>query len=231
MDAPALKRAGMRFGASIVGVADLALLQGIETSPPDLLEGFTRAVSVAVRLSNGVMDAIKDRPTPLYRRHYDTANILLDQIALRLTHLLMDRGARALPLPASQSLDQVALTSYLSHKAVAIAAGIGWQGKSLLVVNPRFGPRIRLVTVLTDAPLAPDAPVKNRCGACSACAEACPAGAIKNVSTVWHYKDRDEALHFRRCADKVTREFKNLPHVESTICGVCVSVCPWGRRK
>jgi epoxyqueuosine reductase QueG len=69
-------------------------------------------------------------------------NILLDQIALRLTHLLMDQGARALPLPASQALDPVNLTSYLSHKAVAIAAGIGWQAKACWWSTRGSGPRI-----------------------------------------------------------------------------------------
>ena len=44
----------------------------------------------------------------------------------------------------------------ISHKAVARTEGIGWQGKSLLIVSPQYGPRIRLATVLTDMPLEPD---------------------------------------------------------------------------
>lgn len=229
MEAQDLKSAAREWGADVVGVADLERLRGIETDPPDLLAGYARAVSVAVRLADGVMDAIADRPTPLYEIHYKMVNARLDDIAIRIAGLVMDHGGRALPLPASLTLDRTRLTSFLSHKAVAVAAGVGWQGKSLLTVNPKYGPRIRLVTILTDLPLAPDAPLKNRCGKCDKCSKACPAGAIKNVNTESHYESRDQALFFSRCADKVQNEFARLPNVGSPICGVCVAVCPWGR--
>jgi epoxyqueuosine reductase QueG len=108
-------------------------------------------------------------------------------------------------------------------------AGIGWQGKSLLVISPQFGPRIRLATVLTAMPLDADGPVRNRCGRCRECVKACPASAIKNVTTEGHYADRDEALFFGRCAAK-TLEFRNRPGIGARICGVCVRACPFGRR-
>ena len=75
--------------------------------------------------------------------------------------------------------------SYISHKAVAIAAGVGWQGKSLVVVNREHGPRIRLATILTNLRLEPDEPITNLCGACSSCAEACPGQAINKLTP--HY--------------------------------------------
>ncbi|MHC1700529.1 MAG: 4Fe-4S double cluster binding domain-containing protein [Humidesulfovibrio sp.] len=229
-DAFGLKRRARHWGASLVGVADLERLRGIETEPADLLSGFSRAVSLAVRLSDPVLDAITDRPTPLYAQHYQKVNALLDELALRVSLALQRAGGRALPLPASQLLDAENLTSYLSHKAVALAAGLGWQGKSLLLVTPRFGPRVRLVTVLTDYDLAPDEPLPNHCGACTACAEACPAGAIRGVNTTTHYASREEALFFDRCRDKILNEFAHLPHITGGICGVCVSVCPFGRK-
>lgn len=230
LDSAGLKRRAKSWGASLVGVADLERLRGIETAPPDLLTGFTRAVSLAVRLSDPILDQITDRPTPLYAQHYQKVNALLDELALRASLALQQAGARALPLPASQVLDAANLTSYLSHKAVAVAAGVGWQGKSLLLVSPQHGPRVRLVTVLTDMPLAPDAPLKNRCGACTACAEACPAQAIRGARTESHFASREEALRFDRCRAMVLETFAKLPHITGGICGVCVSVCPWGRK-
>lgn len=229
LDAAGLKRRARSWGASLVGIADLERLRGIETEPAELFEGFRRAVSIAVRLSDPVLDQIIDRPTPLYSQHYQKVNALLDELALRVCLAIQKAGGRALPLPASQILDAERLTSYLSHKAVAVAAGVGWQGKSLLVVSPQHGPRIRLVTVLTDLPLEPDAPLKNRCGGCTACTNACPAGAIRGVSTQTHYESREEALHFALCRAKVLDEFAKLPHVSGGICGVCVSVCPFGK--
>jgi epoxyqueuosine reductase QueG len=231
LDTPGLKRRARTWGASLVGIADLERLRGIETEPANLLDGFTRAVSLAVRLSDPVLDAIVDRPTPLYAQHYQKVNALLDELALRVSLALQKAGGRALPLPASQVLNPERLTSYLSHKAVAVAAGIGWQGKSLLTITPQFGPRVRLVTVLTDAPLTPDEPLKNACGKCTACADACPAQAIRGVSTDSHYASREEALHFQRCRDKILDEFAKLPHITGGICGVCVAACPFGRAR
>lgn len=230
VDKAALGRVARGFGASVVRVADTARLAGIETEPVDLLAEFPRAVSLAVRLSDGIMDAIEDRPTPLYSSHYSRVNAVLDDVAVRTANWLAARGARALPIPASQILDDQRWTSYISHKAVAVAAGIGWQGKSLLVVSPDFGPRIRLVTVLTDAALAPDEPLKNRCGTCTKCRDACPAGAIRGVNTASHYESREEALDFQKCVVQVRDKFAELPYVAGLICGVCIAVCPWGRR-
>jgi ferredoxin len=134
---------------------------------------------VAVRISDAAIETVADRPTPLYAQHYLRVNALLDEIGVRVANWLEERGAKALPLPASQTLDREKCTSFLSHKAVAVAAGLAWQGKSLLAVSPEHGPRIRLTTVLTDADLAPDPRLRNRCGACTKCTDACPAGAIK----------------------------------------------------
>jgi epoxyqueuosine reductase QueG len=231
LDSSQLKKFARQCGADMVGVADLALLEGIETEPKDLLQGYSKAISIAMVLADGIIDPIVDSPTPLYQQHYLKVNALLDDIALRVSQHLQQARAKTLPIPASQSLDTTNWTSYISHKAVAVAAGLGWQGKSLLVVNPEHGPRIRLVTVLTDAPLDPDKPIKNRCGKCPACSEACPVQAIKNVNTDWHYSDRNEALYFNRCVAKVTQEFTKLPFIENPICGVCIRVCPWGTKK
>lgn len=216
------------MGASIVRVADTSKLAGIDTDPKNLLDGYPRAVSIAIRLSDSVMNEIDKQPTPLYSSHYCRVNALLDDIAIRVTNLLQMNGAQAVPIPASQILDAEKWSSYISHKAVAIAAGIGWQGKSLLVVNPDFGPRIRLTTVLTNADFEPDLPIKNSCGKCNQCKEHCPAGAIIGVNTDSHYSTRSEAIDLEKCVYQVRDVFSNLPHITPLICGVCIKVCPWG---
>jgi epoxyqueuosine reductase QueG len=124
-------------------------------------------------------------------------------------------------------LDRQNWLGAISHKAVACLAGLGWQGKSLLLVTPQLGSRVRLATILTDAPLAFDEPIKNRCGICKRCQEACPAQAIKGVGIQDHYKDREEALFLDRCAEKLVRDFAVLPEIGTEICGICIKVCPF----
>jgi epoxyqueuosine reductase QueG len=226
-----LKRRLARWGADISGVADLEPFREYATIPAGLLEGYTRAVSIAVRVPAGVFETVGERPTPLYAAVYLTANRLLDDIAFRAAALLQDEGFRSLPIPASQVLDREHWRRAISHKAVARMAGVGWQGKNLLLVTREYGSRVRLVTVLTDAPLAVDGPVKNRCGSCTACRDACPSGAIRGVGTRDRYASREEALVFERCRDRLTLENAKLPDVGVPICGVCIRVCPFGTPK
>jgi epoxyqueuosine reductase QueG len=226
-----IKRRVIESGADLVGVADTESLKGLKLNPPDLMNGFTRAISVGVRLPAAVFEQIVDRPIPLYAAVYQTANRLLDEIAFRTASILQDRGFDALPIPASQVLDRKRWYGAISHKAVGRMAGLGWQGKSLLLVNSRYGPRIRLVTVLTDAPLRPDAPVKNRCGKCRLCQDACPVGAIKGVGTRTHYRSRRRAVDLSRCAGKLVDEFSKLDQIGAPMCGICIKVCPYGRKK
>jgi len=218
------------FGADLVGIADVKPLKELKVDPSDLLEPFVRAVSIAIKLPVAVFEQIVDQPTPIYKSVYTTANLILDEIAFRTAMVLQNNGFHSLPIPASQVLDQENWYGAISHKAVARMAGLGWQGKNLLLITPQYGSRVRLATILTKAPLDVDGPVKNRCGACTECQDACPAQAIKGVNTKTCYKNRNEALYFSRCVEKVTGEFAKIPEVGVPICGICIKVCPFGRK-
>jgi epoxyqueuosine reductase len=224
-----IKEAIIALGATCVGVADTEPLKRLRLNPPNLLDPFPKAISIALRLPHAAFEQIIDKPTPLYFSIYQTANRILDDIAFHATNIIQRDGFKGLPIPASQVLDREHWYGAITHKAVGRMAGLGWQGKSLLLVNPDYGPRIRLATVLTDAPLHADTPLKNLCGECTLCRDACPAGAIKGVETKDHYESRDEALYFSHCVEKLVGEFSKLPHVGAPICGVCINVCPFGR--
>lgn len=217
------------LGGDRVGVADLGAAPGLEAQPRDLLKPYPRAVVYAVRLPGAAVETCLDGPTPEYAHCYRVANEELDRIGFAVARALERRGHRALPLPASQLLDRERLVGHVSYKALARLAGLGWQGKSLLLVTPEFGPRVRLGAVLTDAPLPAGRPVPNRCGSCTACADACPVGAIRGVGTEDHYRSREEAVELSRCAEACFG-FAGRPQIEKPICGVCVRACPWGAR-
>ena len=106
MDNREIKGYARDMGADMVGIADLALLDGLPVAPVDLVKNYKRAVSIAVRLADGVIDPIENGPTPLYQQHYLKVNALLDDIALRVSQFIQDHKAAALPIPASQVLDR-----------------------------------------------------------------------------------------------------------------------------
>jgi epoxyqueuosine reductase QueG len=227
---PALKEFCLQRGAVMVGIADLGPLKAeLPTFPPDLLEPYTAAVSIAVPLDMSSVAAMNGEPTPAYASDCRAINVRLNSITEAIVRHIEGLGFRAEAVPASKKLVEGGTEGSVSHKAIAIMAGLGWQGKSLLLVTPHYGPRVRLSSVLTDMPLVFDAPVKNRCGTCTKCTEACPAGAIRNVNTDFHYSSRDEALNLDKCHGN-TLKYLEVPGVGYTFCGQCIPVCPYGRK-
>ncbi len=174
------------LGADFFGVADLAPARGfISRQGGREVAEYPRAVSVGIALLDPIVNQLPRRGEKTaameYKHHaYDTVNGLLDIIALRLSGSLQRQGYRAFPIPASKRAvvdDRVAAT--FSHKLAAHLAGLGWIGKSCLLITPEAGPRVRWATVLTDAPLHPTgSPLAERCGECRACVEICPMAAF-----------------------------------------------------
>jgi epoxyqueuosine reductase QueG len=120
-----------------------------------------------------------------------------------------------LPIPASQIVDWKNQRGHLSHKHVSRLAGLGWIGRNNLLVNEKFGSRIRLLTILTDLPLATDSPLSKDCGSCRACQSVCPVGAIK---------DRPEDFDHLQCYEQL-KVFSKTLHFSHHICGICVKAC------
>lgn len=211
-----LKSLAAGLGPRLFGVADLDLLAGTESGLfDDLPRRFPRAVSMGLRLSDAVIDAIVDRPTPLYFHHYRQVNYQLDRAALQVAGQLQECGFSSLAVPASQVIGAEPMRGHVSHRVIGWSAGLGWWGLNNLLVHPEIGARFRLVTVLTDAPLEPDVPLQADCGSCRECVSACPAGAIH---------DDPSAFDLDACYRKLC-EFRKIPFIGQHICGVCVKAC------
>ena len=109
----------------------------------------------------------------------------------------------------------------------ASQAGIGWHGKSTMLIDPRLGTWFFLGEILTTLDLPPDDPQPDRCGRCERCIKACPTGAI----TAPHRLDA------RRCISYLTIELKGSiplefrPLIGNRIfgCDDCLDACPWNR--
>ena len=112
----------------------------------------------------------------------------------------------------------------LPHKTVAVRAGLGWIGKSNVLLTPEYGGAVRLSSLLTDAPVEPCSHrMESLCGACQICTLACPAGAIKGAA--WAIgMDRDLMFDMRACEATAMRlSLENFGDGE-TICGICCQI-------
>lgn len=183
------------------------------------LDGLTHAISMAIPLSEAVLNGILDHPTLLYKWHYRQANIQLDKLAFLLSMKIQEIGFRALPIPASQVVDWQKHVGHLSHRHVAVQAGLGWFGRNNLLVTKKYGAQLRLVTCLTNLPLPEGSVQEFGCGDCIECVAACPVNAIGNQAN---------EHNFQRCYD-LLEFFCKKKGVNLHICGICVKACRGGK--
>ena len=102
----------------------------------------------------------------------------------------------------------------VSQKVLGYLAGLGWIGKSSLLISPVFGPRMRLGTIFTKNKLgATDSPYIGSCGDCIICSEICPSGSIC-----------EEGYNVEKCRQVVRDDKGNY----KTFCGLCMKMCPQG---
>ena len=227
-----IREKALELGVDLFGVADLNNFDTDNSKPipKNIFDGFNRAISIAIALPKAIFMKIEKAPTPEYAKVYNTVNNKLDEISVYLSKFIENHGFKALPIPASQIIDRENFKGAITHKAVARLAGIGWQGKSLLIVSPEYGPRIRLATILTDMDIEPDNPIQNMCGSCTNCRDICPSKAIKGVSIEnGYYVNREHALYFDKCKSKLIDEFAKIENVGFPICGFCIKACPYGK--
>ena len=219
-------------GCDFLGVADLAIAErAIRDQGGDAVAGFPKAVSIGIAVPHAIVDQLPNRADPAvaasYWRHaYDVINERLNMAASQVASVLQRDGYRALPVPASESIDRERLCAVFSHKLAAHLAGLGWIGKSCLLVTPQVGPRVRWISVLTDAPLrATGGPTEEKCGDCTECVDICPVHAF----TGRPFRE-DEPRSARYDAAKCD---EHLAEEESQsgmrVCGLCLYVCPHGR--
>lgn len=198
---------------------------------------FTSGISIGRRLEDIYVDPVTDGPTMEYYMHYKEINILLESLSSGITRDLNQNGIESISIEPSVStsdLDSkysVLLRTDLSHKMVATRAGLGWIGKTDLLVTKEFGPRLRMVSILTKTKLKPASkPIeRSRCGKCNICVDLCPARAANGK--LWDITVRREDFFDPWKCRKQCADFGRLRlGRDARVCGVCVAVCPIGKR-
>ena len=129
----------LKHGANLVGFANL------KDRPVEMTGGLPRAISIAVALEQAVVWEISNGPTKNYYAEYVRLNNLLEELCERAVKILTKFGAQAEAFKATtDQFDPVALSTRVQHKTIATRAGLGWIGKSALLITEKFGPAVRL---------------------------------------------------------------------------------------
>ncbi len=215
-----LKDLAVGLGCALFGVTEIDQLKDRFLLSPSEINGLKSGISIGVVISPSVLNGIKDAPTLLYKWHYRQANNLLDKIAFILSQRIVEKGFRALPIPASQVVDWELQKGHVSHRVIAEEAGLGWRGRNNLLVNRVYGSQIRLASILTDYPLIKNSPVDGHCEECTVCVSACPAGALGMTPNEYD---------FDKCYGLLS-EFSKKRGIGVHICGLCVKTCPGSRK-
>ena len=230
-----VKKAAKLFGASLVGITELNSLwlydnedaddavatgdQALARRRRELPQNINTAVVMAIEMDYALLST-----SPSADASAATGN---GYSRMAFTACCLAEFLRNLGFKAASCGNDTALSIPL-----AIDAGLGELGRNGLLITERFGPRIRLCKVLTDAPLVPDEPtqfgVRRFCKVCKKCAQTCPPGAItegemisegvcksNNPGILKWYVDVEKCLNFWR-------------H-NRTSCANCIRSCPFNK--
>ncbi len=219
----------MRLGADLVGIASIDdYKEALDRQKPTLyLPKVKSLISIGMRVPDSVLDNLPQTRRS-YTATYETVNTKLNDIAYRLTRFLATKGYKAMHYPAAKPYDAELILGDISHRHVALKAGLGEIGYSGLLLTPKYGPRIRFNTVITDAKLKPDPPYKGsklcKHPDCDRCVKICPPKA-QEITKIEYVHPIGRAFDKPRCKQYMDETLKGL------VCGLCIKVCPAGERR
>jgi len=203
LTAAELRKICLDAGADDVGFVSIGRSE-IDPQRAEILQAFPQTQTLISLVCRMNRDAIRTPARSVSNLEFHETTDHANQAAREIVRELEDRGIRALN-PASgfpMEMDRFPGRIWVvSHKPVAVAAGLGQIGVHRNVIHPRFGNFIILATVLMAAPLEEEsAPIDyNPCLTCKLCVAACPVGAIKP----------DGQFDFSSCMTHNYREFMN----------------------
>jgi len=187
-----LRDLAQQLDADYVGIAPVDRFDNAPPGkrPEDLLHGARSVVVFGVVINKGVMKAndiafqgLRHAIYPYMMYGYSQLNNHLAAIAHHASRMLEKEGHVTLPVPPSGPSDGLELMGVFSNRHAAVAAGLGQFGWNALLITPRVGSRLRLVSLITQAELRPD-PMYSGEAICDvdvckhACVRRCPTGAL-----------------------------------------------------
>jgi len=193
------------------------LQRGARARPQGLLPEARTLLVAAARYARSPEEP---RPIAAYAQRRDYHHTLRDALQ-ELAGFLEQEVPRS-------STRVVVDTAPLLEREAAQRAGLGWIGKSTLLVHPSFGCFTLLGEILWTHAVEPDLPGTDRCGTCRQCLDACPTGAL----------DAAYQMDARRCLSYMTieqrgdvpEEYRTALGTRAFGCDACLVACPFGTR-
>ena len=112
----------------------------------------------------------------------------------------------------------------------AVKSGLGWQGKNTLVIHPKAGSYFFLTEIIVDIDLENNPIIKDHCGTCTRCIDACPTQAIAEEG---YTLDASKCISYLtielKQEEKIPEEFKGKMDNWIFGCDICQEVCPWNK--
>ncbi|MCB0642104.1 MAG: tRNA epoxyqueuosine(34) reductase QueG, partial [Phaeodactylibacter sp.] len=107
-------------------------------------------------------------------------------------------------------------------------SGVGWVGKNTMLIHPKAGSYYFLAELISDLDLVPDGPMKDYCGTCRRCIDACPTGAISEQG---YFMDGSKCISYLtiELKEAIPNDFKGKMDNWMFGCDICQEVCPWNR--
>jgi Fe-S-cluster-containing hydrogenase component 2 len=184
LDAGWLKQLVLDAGADDVGFVEIGR-PALDDQREDILKAFPHTktlISFVIRMNR---EAIRTPARSVSNNEFHHTGDEVNDIARSVVQTLEDQGIRAMnpamgfPMEMDQFPGKVWV---VSHKPVAVAAGLGMMGIHRNVIHEKFGNFILLGTILLDAEVSESSqPIDyNPCLECKLCVAACPVGAISN---------------------------------------------------
>ncbi len=253
MSAAELRRLALECGAEDVGLVEISR-PGLDSQRDEILRNYSwtkTLLSFVVRMAR---EPVRGAPRSVANLEFHRAGHELDEVAAEIVAKLEARGIRAVNPAMGFPMEMYNAVPWLvSHKPVAVEAGLGHMGIYRNLIHPKFGNFVLLGTVLVDVEAdAYDHPIEfNPCLECKLCVSACPVGAIGpdgsfNFSSCFTHNYREflggftdwveqiadarDALDYRRriSEPETASMWQSLSYGANYKSAYCLAVCPAG---
>jgi epoxyqueuosine reductase len=189
--------------------------------PRELVPGAKSVVSLAYNYFTEEKQEDPEAPKiSMYAYGEDYHRVVRDKLKALLEALRREAG----PVEGRCFVDSAPVL----ERDWAKRGGLGWVGKNTLLINPKAGSYFFLAELVIDLELAPDGPMKDYCGTCRRCIDACPTEAI---SPQGYLLDASKCISYLtiELKEAIPEEFQGKMDNWMFGCDICQEVCPWNR--